>query len=110
MYADDALCGISVQEATKGYFSDLSRTRKHGGKTWIAPKTLIREDVCSHLSSNTIPLWNLILTGFFPRLEHGFILDLTQHIRVYDCEYERTKIMRALACSVLPGHRGYVAG
>ncbi|KAK1231455.1 Mitochondrial ATPase complex subunit atp10 [Marasmius sp. AFHP31] len=30
--------------ATKGYFHDLTMTKKHGGKTWIAPKVLIRED------------------------------------------------------------------
>ncbi|KAI5119875.1 hypothetical protein M0805_008546 [Coniferiporia weirii] len=33
-----------VKEATKGYYSDLNATRKLGGKTWIAPQTLIRED------------------------------------------------------------------
>lgn len=38
---------IRLNEASKGYFTDLNATRKHGGKTWIAPKVLIREDVCS---------------------------------------------------------------
>ncbi|KAJ3967287.1 ATP10 protein-domain-containing protein [Lentinula raphanica] len=34
-----------VKEAvTKGYFHDLNATRRHGGKTWIAPTVLIRED------------------------------------------------------------------
>ncbi|KIK56596.1 hypothetical protein GYMLUDRAFT_46932 [Collybiopsis luxurians FD-317 M1] len=34
-----------VKEAvTKGYFHDLNATRRHGGKSWIAPKVLIRED------------------------------------------------------------------
>ncbi|KAH9917170.1 ATP10 protein-domain-containing protein [Fomitopsis serialis] len=33
-----------VREATKGYFTDLNATRRHGGKTWVAPKTMIRED------------------------------------------------------------------
>ncbi|KAI0763048.1 ATP10 protein-domain-containing protein [Trametes elegans] len=33
-----------AREATRGYFSDLVATRKHGGKTWIAPKVMIRED------------------------------------------------------------------
>ncbi|KAF9073034.1 ATPase assembly factor ATP10 [Rhodocollybia butyracea] len=34
-----------VKEAvTKGYFHDLNATRWNGGKTWIAPKVLIRED------------------------------------------------------------------
>ncbi|KAJ3882811.1 ATP10 protein-domain-containing protein [Lentinula edodes] len=34
-----------VKEAvTKGYFHDLNATRRHGGKTWIAPKVLIREE------------------------------------------------------------------
>ncbi|KAG7094720.1 hypothetical protein E1B28_005540 [Marasmius oreades] len=39
-----------VKEAvTKGYFHDLNKTRKHGGKTWIAPKVLIREDRALYL-------------------------------------------------------------
>ncbi|KAL1949056.1 hypothetical protein VTO73DRAFT_10862 [Trametes versicolor] len=33
-----------AREATRGYFTDLNATRKHGGKTWIAPKVMIRED------------------------------------------------------------------
>ncbi|KIY72359.1 hypothetical protein CYLTODRAFT_388706 [Cylindrobasidium torrendii FP15055 ss-10] len=33
-----------VKEASKGYFHDLNVTRRHGGKTWIAPKSLIRTD------------------------------------------------------------------
>ncbi|KAG1748270.1 ATPase assembly factor ATP10 [Suillus paluster] len=33
-----------MKEATKGYFTDLNATRRHGGKTWIAPKVMIRED------------------------------------------------------------------
>ncbi|KAH9899223.1 ATP10 protein-domain-containing protein [Cubamyces lactineus] len=33
-----------AREVTRGYFSDLSATRIHGGKTWIAPKVMIRED------------------------------------------------------------------
>ncbi|KAG2050033.1 hypothetical protein BDR06DRAFT_960726 [Suillus hirtellus] len=33
-----------VKEATKGYFTDLNATRRHGGKTWIAPNVMIRED------------------------------------------------------------------
>jgi ATPase complex subunit ATP10 len=36
-----------IKEASVGYFHDLNMTRKHGGKTWIAPKVLIREDVSS---------------------------------------------------------------
>ncbi|SJL11356.1 related to ATP10-F1F0 ATPase complex assembly protein [Armillaria ostoyae] len=35
---------LLVKEASKGYFHDLNRTRRHGGKTWLAPKSLIRED------------------------------------------------------------------
>jgi len=34
-----------VKEATKGYFHDLNATRKYGGKTWIAPSKMIREEV-----------------------------------------------------------------
>ncbi|KAI0631215.1 ATP10 protein-domain-containing protein [Trametes polyzona] len=33
-----------AREATRGYFADLSATRRHGGKTWIAPKVMIRQD------------------------------------------------------------------
>jgi ATPase complex subunit ATP10 len=33
-----------VKEASTGYFYDLHMTRVHGGKTWMAPKVLIRED------------------------------------------------------------------
>jgi len=38
-------CGPRVKEASTGYFYDLHMTRVHGGKTWMAPKVLIREDV-----------------------------------------------------------------
>jgi hypothetical protein len=38
-----------MKEATKGYFTDLNATRRHGGKTWIAPNVMIREDVCSFI-------------------------------------------------------------
>lgn len=34
-----------LKEANKGYFHDMNNTRRHGGKTWIAPKVLIKEDV-----------------------------------------------------------------
>jgi ATPase complex subunit ATP10 len=33
-----------LAEVSKGYFSDLNATRTHGGKTWIAPTVLIRQD------------------------------------------------------------------
>ncbi|KAI0252491.1 ATPase assembly factor ATP10, partial [Lactifluus subvellereus] len=33
-----------LKEASTGYFYDLHMTRVHGGKTWMAPKVLIRED------------------------------------------------------------------
>lgn len=39
-----------LKEVGTGYFHDLSATRTHGGKTWIAPQVLIREDA-SALSS-----------------------------------------------------------
>jgi ATPase complex subunit ATP10 len=38
-----------LKEASKGYFRDLNATRRHGGKTWIAPTVMIREDVCMSL-------------------------------------------------------------
>jgi len=42
-----------IKEASKGYFHDMNMTRKHGGKTWIAPKTLIREDKALYLPNIT---------------------------------------------------------
>lgn len=33
-----------IKEASKGYFNDLNATRRNGGKTWIAPSVMIRED------------------------------------------------------------------
>ena len=40
----------------------MNMTRKHGGKTWIAPNVLIREDVCS----SVMPL---LLVDLIPLLE-----------------------------------------
>ena len=34
-----------VKEASKGYFHDYNALRHEGGKAYLAPKTLIREDV-----------------------------------------------------------------
>ncbi|KAF9450286.1 hypothetical protein P691DRAFT_726272 [Macrolepiota fuliginosa MF-IS2] len=42
-----------IKEASVGYFHDLNMTRKHGGKTWIAPKVLIREDKALYLPNIT---------------------------------------------------------
>ncbi|KJA15600.1 hypothetical protein HYPSUDRAFT_194125 [Hypholoma sublateritium FD-334 SS-4] len=33
-----------IKEAGKGYFHDMNMTRRNGGKTWVAPNVLIRED------------------------------------------------------------------
>jgi len=33
-----------MREATRGYFHDLNATRKYGGKTWIAPSKMIRQE------------------------------------------------------------------
>ncbi|KAF5381328.1 hypothetical protein D9615_008389 [Tricholomella constricta] len=38
-----------IKEVGKGYYYDMNMTRKHGGKTWIAPKALIREDKALYL-------------------------------------------------------------
>ncbi|PWN92216.1 hypothetical protein FA10DRAFT_266014 [Acaromyces ingoldii] len=35
---------IIVQQATRGYFHDFHAMQSHGGKTWRAPATLIRQD------------------------------------------------------------------
>jgi ATPase complex subunit ATP10 len=40
--------GYRVKEATQGYFHDFHEIRReggHGGKSWIAPPVLIRQDV-----------------------------------------------------------------
>ena len=36
-----------LKEVAKGNFDDLNATRHHGGKMWIAPPVLIRENVSS---------------------------------------------------------------
>ncbi|KAF8966597.1 ATP10 protein-domain-containing protein [Flammula alnicola] len=38
-----------IKEAAKGYFHDMNMTRRNGGKTWIAPNVLIREDKALYL-------------------------------------------------------------
>ncbi|KAF8068725.1 ATP10 protein-domain-containing protein, partial [Lyophyllum atratum] len=38
-----------IKEVGKGYYYDMNMTRKHGGKTWIANKALIREDKALYL-------------------------------------------------------------
>lgn len=35
---------VIVQQATRGYFHDFHAMQSHGGKTWRAPSTLIRQD------------------------------------------------------------------
>lgn len=40
-----------VKEASKGYFHDYNALRHQGGKAYLAPKTLIREDVGAISSS-----------------------------------------------------------
>lgn len=41
------VAGRSVKEVSKGYFHDYNELRQQGGKAYVAPKTLIREDVRS---------------------------------------------------------------
>ncbi|KAF9530283.1 F1F0 ATP synthase assembly protein Atp10 [Crepidotus variabilis] len=38
-----------VNEASKGYFHDMNMTRRNGGKTWIAPRVLIKEEKALYL-------------------------------------------------------------
>lgn len=40
-----------VKQASTGYFYDLHMTRVHGGKTWMAPGVLIRQDVRALMAS-----------------------------------------------------------
>ena len=40
-----------VKQASTGYFYDLHMTRVHGGKTWMAPSVLIRQDVRALMTS-----------------------------------------------------------
>lgn len=39
-----------VKQVAKGYFHDYNELRNRGGKSWLAPKTLIRDDVSLHPS------------------------------------------------------------
>jgi hypothetical protein len=64
-----------MKEATKGYFTDLNATRRHGGKTWIAPNVMIREDVCSiflHDGKETDGLPESTLFPKHRRVEPGY--------------------------------------
>lgn len=43
------------KEASQGYFHDYNKARKaFGGKLWMAPSTLIREDVSKYTFGNGI--------------------------------------------------------
>ncbi|KAJ7598986.1 ATPase assembly factor ATP10 [Mycena floridula] len=42
-------CLLELAQVNKGYYHDLKLTMRHGGKTWIAPKVLIREDKALYL-------------------------------------------------------------
>ena len=44
---------ISLDKMANGLHKDLIDLRYHEGKTWLAPKTLIREDVCTVRSPST---------------------------------------------------------
>lgn len=44
--------GNRVQQVSKGYFHDYNSLRHSGGKTFMAPTTLIREDVSPSLPSS----------------------------------------------------------
>ena len=57
--------GDSLKEATKGYFTDLNATRRHGGKTWIAPNVMIREDVSFFCSVMVFVRWMSLLRKHF---------------------------------------------
>lgn len=43
-----------VKQVAKGYFHDYNELRHSGGKTWVAPKTLIREDVSTVFEATTL--------------------------------------------------------
>jgi len=43
-------CGFllnRLREITTDYYEDVIKLKWHAGKSWIAPKVLIREDVCA---------------------------------------------------------------
>lgn len=51
----NAVCAMvcRIKQATQGYFHDYNRLDGHEGKTWIAPKSLIREEVSIICLSST---------------------------------------------------------
>lgn len=52
-----------LHEAKQGYFHDYNEARSaRGGKLWIAPNVLIREDVCT-FHRPLVSSRSLILTG-----------------------------------------------
>jgi len=62
---------VRVKEAGKGYFHDMNMTRRHGGKTWIAPKVLIKEDVCYFLRQIVASAYYCNRKPFFCRIYMG---------------------------------------
>ncbi|EMD35586.1 hypothetical protein CERSUDRAFT_139425 [Gelatoporia subvermispora B] len=48
-----------IKAATKGYYTDLLATRKFAGKTWIAPKVMIRADKALYFPN----MYGTALTG-----------------------------------------------
>ena len=66
-----------VKQVAKGYFHDYNELRHQGGKAWIAPNTLIREDVSLapslygflRHSRLTRPPSRLQLSLYFPNIE-----------------------------------------
>ncbi|KAJ3506353.1 hypothetical protein NLJ89_g6914 [Agrocybe chaxingu] len=72
-----------VKEASKGYFHDMNMTRKHGGKTWIAPKVLIREDTHAKSFANSTyaryssnPLFQYVQINLQENLLKSFLVKL----------------------------------
>lgn len=73
------IVGFRVKEATQGYFHDFHEIRReggHGGKSWIAPPVLIRQDVrplrdwhAAGLSADGTFICSLQKALYFPNIQ-----------------------------------------
>ncbi|KAI6116143.1 ATP10 protein-domain-containing protein [Pisolithus sp. B1] len=82
-----------LKEASKGYFTDLNATRRHGGKSWIAPNVMIREDKAL----------------YFPNVT-GSRLDTREQAHTTDMCQRRVSVIAMLSTRMSEVHvKGFVA-
>lgn len=67
-----------MKQVAKGYFHDYNELRHQGGKAWIAPNTLIREDVSPpHSAEPLSPLRSFLRPSQRKLTSHAFCTQLS---------------------------------